>query len=279
MTTLFTIDLETGDLSQFDATAIDGGDLSASGTAALNGSYGLLFNIDDTNFIYGRKNITKQTTFHFGMRFDPNSITMSTGDSFAFMALLQQGSANYIAEFDLNKTSLGYNLSINVGDDSNPNPIHNFTISLTDEPHTIELTCIQATNSSSSDGSYIWYLDGAIQYTWTGLDNYNRMFDANWYCYIAANYLDAGTSGTFYIDDIIGNDDATAIFTRVTATGFVLPQSATTANEAPWEDNDWSNPTNIETDDTNAASVTASSFDSPDQTYVLIFIDPIWRND
>jgi len=48
-----------------------------------------------------------------------------------------------------------------------------------------------------------------------------------------------------------------------------FPQSAVTAAESPWLDNDWVSPTNIYADDTNYASVTDNTYDPPDQTYVL----------
>ena len=52
-------------------------------------------------------------------------------------------------------------------------------------------------------------------------------------------------------------------------TGAKFPASSVTAAEAPWSDNDWTTPGNIYADDGSNASVTASTFDSPDQTFVL----------
>jgi len=47
------------------------------------------------------------------------------------------------------------------------------------------------------------------------------------------------------------------------------PASATTVSESPWSDNDWVNPTDVYSDDGNAANITSSQYDSPDQSYVL----------
>ena len=55
----------------------------------------------------------------------------------------------------------------------------------------------------------------------------------------------------------------------VANTGAVYPGLGESVSESPWRDNGWSNPTNIYFDDGNTASVTASSFDNGDQTYVL----------
>jgi hypothetical protein len=52
-------------------------------------------------------------------------------------------------------------------------------------------------------------------------------------------------------------------------TGEVFPTAAITASEAPWSDNDWDNPTNVFSDNATVASITAASYDSPDQSFVL----------
>jgi hypothetical protein len=52
-------------------------------------------------------------------------------------------------------------------------------------------------------------------------------------------------------------------------TGEKYPTLAVTAAESPWIDNDWTTPTNVYSDNAATANVTATSFDSPDQTYVL----------
>lgn len=52
-------------------------------------------------------------------------------------------------------------------------------------------------------------------------------------------------------------------------TGQKYPTLAVTAAESPWLDNNWNTPTNIYADDAATANVIATSFDSPDQTYVL----------
>ncbi len=56
---------------------------------------------------------------------------------------------------------------------------------------------------------------------------------------------------------------------QAASTGAVYPTLGTTASEAPWSDNNWTTPTNIYSDDGATANVTATTFDSPDQTRVL----------
>ena len=52
-------------------------------------------------------------------------------------------------------------------------------------------------------------------------------------------------------------------------TGQVYPTLGETISESPWLDNTWTTPTNIYSDNAATANVTATSFDNPDQTFVL----------
>lgn len=56
-------------------------------------------------------------------------------------------------------------------------------------------------------------------------------------------------------------------------TGEKNPAQAQTVSEAPWSDNTWENPTNIFNQDAANAAVTAATFDSGDQSYVLKAFD------
>jgi len=53
------------------------------------------------------------------------------------------------------------------------------------------------------------------------------------------------------------------------STGAKLPSSGASVSSSPWSDNAWVNPGNVTAIDTTYASVTASTFDSGDQTYRL----------
>lgn len=52
-------------------------------------------------------------------------------------------------------------------------------------------------------------------------------------------------------------------------TGAKFPTLGTSVAEAPWSDNAWTTPTNIYTDNGATANITATSYDSPDQSHVL----------
>jgi len=52
-------------------------------------------------------------------------------------------------------------------------------------------------------------------------------------------------------------------------TGAKFPTLTGSNRESPWSDNAWVNPDGILSDNANYASVTATTYDSPDQTWVL----------
>jgi len=124
MTTLLDIDLESGDLSEFDATATDSGDLSADAAAALAGTnYGLKCVIDDTNAIYGTANLSPPASGILRGRFylDPNSLTMANGDAFRVLRLWDTAGGGAII-FAVNLayyTATGYRLLAIAYDDAN----------------------------------------------------------------------------------------------------------------------------------------------------------------
>jgi hypothetical protein len=76
---IFVDGFESGDLSGWSSAVVDGGDLSVSGAAALEGSYGLAALVDDTTKIYVQDDSPVDET-HYRMRFmfDPNSISTPT---------------------------------------------------------------------------------------------------------------------------------------------------------------------------------------------------------
>src|SRR3989338_11181128 len=57
--------------------------------------------------------------------------------------------------------------------------------------------------------------------------------------------------------------------TYAATSGQVYPTLGVTIAESPWLDNNWTNPTNIYSDDAATAYVIAASYDNGDQTYVL----------
>jgi len=204
------IDHETNDLTQYDGTTTDSGDLTVSSAAALGGSgYGVSATIDDGNAIYGYESVTTANAIRYRFYIDPNSLTMADGDSFSSHYTKQDGgSYSTVDVVALEYTTAGgYRLRFGWNDDAGWNGED--TCAISDAPHYVEILMQRASNSTSSDGSYEWWVDGASQGATTSLDNYNRLADYNLQMEFGMiDERDAGTSGTFYFDEIVIHADA-----------------------------------------------------------------------
>jgi len=208
--TIIEIHLEE-DLSEFTSTVTDGGDLYWSADAALAGtSGGMACLVDDTNAIYGEAVVTPANTsgvLRWRVYLDPNSLTMADGDVF-YIAGLYNSSSNEICGFQLRYyTAGGYQVRGFVTNDSNTQTVVN--VYITDAPHYIEM---MVTRSDGGDnGAWSWWIDGDAQTGASNLDN--DTFFAN-FSYIrigAIDKLDTGTHDTFYLDELIVNDDGSEI--------------------------------------------------------------------
>lgn len=212
---LVDIDHETGDLSQYTSTVTDGGDLSVTGSAAMAGTnYGLSVMIDDTVSIFGAVTLgTPDTSGKLRARFylDPNSLTMSnTTGHYIFNTKHTTSSGNDLCEVSLYRSGAGeYQIQAHMYLDSGTAVTSAYTIS--DAPHYIEIYLQRATNSTSNDGSLQLWIDGVSKETLSGRDNYDR-FVSFGYCKMGATFgVDATTGGTYYMDELVVNNDGSEI--------------------------------------------------------------------
>lgn len=217
------IDHEDGTNSEYDSAETDSGDLSVSSTAALNGTgYGLSVNIDDTNSIYGQYDlISANTSGVLRARFylDPNSVTMANFDLFS-MLYIYNSSSQPILQLDLayNDTD-GYALRPVAQNDSGGGETISYQ-AITDSPHVFEVELKRAINNSSSDGSLTFWVDGSLIWSKNTIDNYDRFFDFYRTRFGAPVGLDAGTLGTFYLDELeIYTDVPQTILAKYETTG------------------------------------------------------------
>jgi hypothetical protein len=207
----FTMTNESGDFTGYGGTALDGGKLSVVGGSLLNGTYCLSFAIDNTTEKYAYKNSSTQSNrFRVGLKLDPNSLSMAASASVAlFRALKNGGSYGPAAVVDL-VYSGGYQLKFYVYNDGNTEK-GNYAVNISDAPHTFEIDMVRETTSSSADGSYACYVDGALVTTFTGAENYDRL-EYSMRC-LATFYSPTGViSGTYYEDDLRANLAGAALF-------------------------------------------------------------------
>lgn len=222
MAVVIDIDHETGDLTQYTSTVTDSGDLSvAAGAALAVTSYGLSCLLDDATAIYGIKSIASFVSQLRGRFYiDPNSLTMADSDSFEIFRWGQNGGSFslIVAIYLIYTTATGYQLNIRAYNDAGGLYL-NDTNNISDASHYVEFHVVKAATDVSSDGTAEWWIDGVSQGAASGADNYNRIGDYVTRCLIGAiSNIDVSTSGTFYLDELIVNDDGSEIGQVVTGT-------------------------------------------------------------
>ena len=209
MTVIVDIDHEAGNLNEYDSTETDSGDLSVAGGAALVGSYGLSFVVDDTNEMYGRANVSAPGSGDFRWRFyvDPNGITVGGSDKIVLSRLHSSGPSYTVALARLEHDGSSYEITTRVYEDDGSYSGADHDIS--DGVHYVELYVVQASSDVAGDGTFQSWIDGVAKDDISGLDNYDVFSNMDW---LSLQCADPGTaSGTYYLDDLVANDDGSEI--------------------------------------------------------------------
>lgn len=191
-------------LDFFDSVSDPGSDLTIDAAGALAGTaYGLSNRVLDTTAFYGQKNISSPASdrLRFRLYIDPNAITIPRYASFHYMYFRDERLAAIQLYYDS-----GYYIYTNAVDDA-----WNYTSlgaqAITDAPHYVEIDIV----AHASAGSVTQWIDGVAAGSVTGLNN-DAMMDAITYFRLGAcASIDSGTSGTFYLDEFIMNDDGGVI--------------------------------------------------------------------
>lgn len=222
MAEIVNIDLETGDLSEFSSAVADGGDLSAAGgAAALHGNYGLSVLVDDANGIYGSKSGLNNTSGKIRARFyiNINTLTMGSTEQFIIIICLNSG-GSAVGRIDTYYAS-GVRVIATINNDAGGTS-NSAAYLLSSGLHYIEFYIQRAASNVSSDGSMQLWIDGVSKQTLSGIDNYDRFNNFNTVNFGAVGAIDANTSGTFYLDDLVINDDGAEIGAYASA-GVAIP--------------------------------------------------------
>lgn len=212
MGVIIDIDIEAGNLDEFNSTSTDEGDLSAHADAALAGTnYGMKLVINDATAIYGQITQGDTGTGDLRIRYyiDPNTLTMSDGDKFEIHYWGSGVSPWVNYTMSLEKSGSDYQLTIKPYNDAGS--LAEDSAVITDDPHYVEIYIHQATNNSSNDGTIEWWINGVSKGTWTNVDNYDVFAGSDNMRFGMCSGRDEGTSGTFYIDQIKANNDGSEI--------------------------------------------------------------------
>lgn len=208
MTTLFNLTHDADNLSEYDSTETGGGDLS-TGTPGLGGSNAKMEAlINDTGAIWGTKNLSYSSRdLRFRFYINPNGLTMGGSDKFLCLEFRTAGSNSYFAKMGP-ITASEYDFEFAYRLDSGS--YNSIFFSITDAEHRIEVYAERASGVAALDGSHTVWLDGVQQTQNTGLDIWDRGRPDTALLGATAQ-LDAGTSGTLYLDEFRANDDGTEI--------------------------------------------------------------------
>lgn len=211
MTTLVDIDFEAGDLAEFTSTVTDSGDLSAHADAALAGTnYGMKLVLDDTTAIYGIINCAAPVSGVLRTRFyiDPNSLTMANNDVFTLCGFYNGTTQR--ARINFYRSGSTYLFFFALQDDAGTFGIAS-SIIVPDAPTLVEWLVKKATTADSNDGTITCWLDGVQMATKADIDCYTNFATIDAFRFGAVIGVDATTSGTFYLDQLVITDTNTRI--------------------------------------------------------------------
>ena len=219
MSVIVNIDHSTGDLSQWTTVVTDVGSGSAvySGSAGMGGtSNGLAITVDSagpnyadvvfTDFGTDEGNTACSARFYF----DPNGMVMADNDQYYILQFREVNGGTWVFARValLYTTAAGLQIYANVRDDGgswhDTNP---FAIS--DEPHYIEINVKASSANTVTDAVFNLYIDGTLKQSVTSFEIHDKFqLDT---VRAHSGGVDAGTSGTHYLDQLIVNDDGSLI--------------------------------------------------------------------
>jgi len=195
---LVDIDHEDGTTDEYDSVVTDEGKLSVEAGAALAGTnYGLQVVIDDATAKYGQIAVNVSTDVRVRFYIDPNGLAMADGDEFQVLA-----SAQYYLVVYLIDDGGDYKIKFLCKDDAFG--YHDFTSgAITDAPHYVEIKGY----GHATAGTFELWVDGVSEGTLSGLNNDTAIDELLYLRMGAVAEIDSpGTSGTFFLDELVVND-------------------------------------------------------------------------
>ena len=189
---IFKDGFESGNLSAWTASSTNGGNLSVSANAALSGIYGLQATFTNTTTMFVRDDSPNaEPRYRARFSFDPNSMTMASGDNVTLLQGLDP-SGQVVLAVQFNRSSTNYQLRARAYDSSLANYVNIPYVNITDAVHTVEVDW-------GNDGHLTFWIDGVQQGSLTNVNNSIYSVDR---VRLGAPFLSlSATSGSFYIDN------------------------------------------------------------------------------
>ena len=197
-TLIFADNFEGGNLSAWSRAVIDGGDLSVSHGAALEGSRGLQVFVDDLTPIYvtdDRPNA--ESEYQVQLRFDPNSLPMNNGSAHTlFYGYV--GTSTPILRLDLRFANNGYFVRPYARNDGATWLTSAAWYPISDGRHDLVLSWRAATAVGANNGRLRLLINGVQKANLTTIDNDTRRLDRVRLGAVVG--IDAGTFGAYFLD-------------------------------------------------------------------------------
>jgi hypothetical protein len=197
---IFEDGFESGDLTAWDVASTDGGDLSASQTAALGGTWGLRGVVDDTAGLYVQDD-TPDDEGRYRARFsiDPNGFDPGEAAgkrrTRVFIGFAEAPTLRLMTVV-LRRIGGQYSLGGRARRDDGSRADTGF-FAITDAPHTVEMAWTRSSTPDASDGTYELWIDGTLRSTLTALDNNASGVD---FARLGALSVKVTATGTLYWD-------------------------------------------------------------------------------
>ena len=194
---IFNDGFESGGFSAWSANKADSGDLSVGANAALVETKGMQALIDDTVTIFLTSDQPNaEARYRARFYFDPNSITMASGNThFIFQGLM--GTSTAVTRLEFRFSSGAYQIRCNLINDSGA-WTNSAWFTIGDAPHAIEVDWRAATSAGANNGGLTLWIDGTQRADLSGIDNDARRIDRARLGAVAG--IDTGTQGTYYFD-------------------------------------------------------------------------------
>jgi hypothetical protein len=226
---LFSDGFESGDLGAWDAVGNASGGLSASGTAAMSGSFGLEAQVSDRSGLYVQDDTpTDESYYRATFRLDPNGFdpgeTLSHRRTRVFIGF-EDGPRRLFAVV-LRRIAGQYSMTARVLLDNDTRANTGF-VDITDEPHDIELYWRRASGPDANDGTFELSIDG-VSSTLVGLDNSLSSVD---FVRMGALSVKDGADGSMHWDDFGSFRNVTAARAQLVLNEVDYDQSGSDTHE------------------------------------------------
>jgi hypothetical protein len=133
---------------------------------------------------------TAESRYRARFYFNPNSISMATGDNITLLQALNAG-GTIVLSIQFNRSSTGYQLRVRSYDSGLAAFVNTPYITISNAVHTVEIDW-------GNDGHLTFWIDGVQQANLTGINS--GIYTIETVRLGAPNMSISGTSGSFYID-------------------------------------------------------------------------------